>query len=208
MLELAASQHSLPGSPLAIGVEHEAQITGLFSDSVLAAKSLLDILITMAPGHEKALTNLEWISLSYAVSFSARLDVLMADPRIAHLTSQARRRLGFQYTIRQAILRLRSIITPGTDRSGDCDTFSHFLRRAETVEVRSSRQVRSPTAPSDVVATPSSREPTVAEREAVPLGDGTGESTNLFAVDFFTEMQGTGPWTPHFSDDFDMTWGD
>lgn len=209
MLELVISQQSLPGSPLSAGaVGSEAQVTGVFSDSVLAARSLLNILITMTPGQEKSLTNLEWVSLSYTFSFAARLDLLMADARVAHLTGHIRRLLDFRHTLRQIILRLKSLIAPGEDRTGDRDTFSHFLRRAEIVNVWYSRQTQPPqqdSASSDVSATPADGEITVAE-QARTYASGLGESTDLFALDFFTEMQGAGPWLPQLSDDFGLAW--
>jgi len=208
MLELAICQQSLPGSPLSASAATHSQTAEVFSGSVLASKSLLNILITMTSGQEKALTNLEWISLSYALSFSARLDILMANPRIAHLTGHARRWLDFRHMLRQVILRLQPMISPRVDRNGDCDTFSQFLKRAEIVQVWYSRQTDSLlSTPSDGDANPP-KESMVVERVDEALENGPDGSANLFMDDFFAEMQVADAWMPQSLGEFSLSWGD
>ncbi|KAK0639470.1 hypothetical protein B0T16DRAFT_244756 [Cercophora newfieldiana] len=199
MLELVISQQSLPGFPLSSKTETELQISEVFSESALASRSLLDIIITRTPGHEKALTNIEWISMSYALSFSARLDLLTTNHRMAHLTQQARRCLDFRHTLRQVILKLKGMVLPGVDHRGDHDTFTHFLKRAEIVQMWYSSQVES--LPSSRGATPSIQGTVVAEFSEVAREE-LNESTDLFVADFFAELQGVPPW-----DDFGLSWG-
>jgi hypothetical protein len=97
------------------------------------------------------------------------------------------------------------------DRNGDCDTFSHFLKRAEIVHVWYSRQTDSLLSiPSDgdVNPPPVGDELTVAEQADDALGNRINESTDLFMVDFFAEMQGAASWMLHSMDDFSPSWGD
>ncbi|KAK3375796.1 hypothetical protein B0T24DRAFT_549113 [Lasiosphaeria ovina] len=163
-IELSISQHSLPGSPFAPsggiapqqpGGNH-MEIVNVFSDCVLAAKSLINILIAMPPRQETVLTNIEWISLSWALSFSVRLDLMAASPRVTCFTKPLRRTLDIRHALRQVVLRIKSMVSPDRDNTGDRDAFYHFLRRVEPIEAWYLRQAAelTPLALSDANATP------------------------------------------------------
>ncbi|KAK0716061.1 hypothetical protein B0H67DRAFT_256615 [Lasiosphaeris hirsuta] len=207
MIELVISQRFLPGSPLPAALisasqgprYNGAQVVDVFSDSILASKSLINILITMSPGQEKILSNLEWITLSCALSFSARLSLLAGDDRISHLTKHLQRSLDIRHTLRQVILRLSSMVSPGEDSSGDRDTFYHFLRRAEAIEAWYMRQT---------VSLTDNKLQGIADFTLVPDSDASElaggsmdcqlrEMNNQSIMDFFSEeMLGTEIWEP------------
>lgn len=139
LIELLISQQFLPWSPLAPSISQDIQFKGpeivvaSFSDTVLAAKSLVHSLTIMVPGQEKMLTNMEWLVLNYALSISVRLDVLAADSRIAHLTKDLRRSLDIRHLLRQITLKVQGMISPESDAKGDRDTWYQFVQRGEAV---------------------------------------------------------------------------
>jgi hypothetical protein len=225
MIDLVISQQSLPWSSLATRVSQELQYTvpeivvESFSDTVLAFKSLINTLITMTPGQEHVLTNLDWITLAYALSCSVRLDVLAADHRISHLTKHLRRSLDIRHTLRQVLLRLRSVVSSEEDQNGDRDMFYQYLRRGEAVEAWHLRQTAgsSISAPSDVNALPGGDystpelgtstlgvEPTESESFRGPSESGPFDLSDASIMDLFMdEMQGAGHWPlPAFLNDF------
>lgn len=226
MLELFISQQSLPGFPLALSTFRQTlgsspQTVDSFSESVSASKSLINILLAMAPGQENFLSNLAWIMLSCSLSFSARFDVLAADPRISHLTQHVRRCLDIRHTLRQVILRLQSLVSPEEDSNGDRDTFYHFLRRAKAIEAWYIHQTghSCPLTPTNIDATPIHRDETtqgtgdftsaVELTASTPIGEssesGSGKFSDLAMIDFFTEdMQGTDFGSYLYTTNFDL----
>ena len=140
VLELLVSSHSSLGFPLGI---HTAQhllednsqaVIDTISGSISATKSITSILLAAPARYETVFTNLEWVVLSCALSFSARLDVLTRGLRTCYLAQNLRQRLDFRHTLRQAILRLQSLATTEVDNGGDRDIFHHFLGRARAID--------------------------------------------------------------------------
>ncbi|KAK3360505.1 hypothetical protein B0T25DRAFT_130868 [Lasiosphaeria hispida] len=217
MVELVISQRFLPGSPFPVTLSasqeprySSAQVVDLFSDSILASKSLINILITMVPGQEKVLSNLGWITLSCALSFSARLSLLAGDNRISYLTKHLQRSLDIRHTLRQVILRLSSMVSPGEDSRGDRDTFYHFLRRAEAIEAWYLRQTaRLPDSTLQGIGDFTlALDSEVTDPVGGFMGSQTGEMTDQSMMDFFSEeMLRTGIWEPLPLDNLNSFWG-
>jgi hypothetical protein len=137
-LDLLISQQSVPHFPLraiqqSVGDDSHRIMESLYG-CLLAANPVTSRFLALPSGYEHFLSNLEWIMLSWSISFSARLDVLAGNPYLAQYSQLLRQRLDFRHTLRQVILRLESMMSPLEDGSGDRDVFFHFLKRARSVE--------------------------------------------------------------------------
>ena len=165
----------------------------------MATKDVLSGFLAIPAGYEHFLLNLEWVVLSWSLSFSARVDVLASSPDIAHVAERARRRLDFRYTLRQVILRLESLASAHEDGTGDRDVFYHFLKRARGIEAWYLRHTGldslstsgSDGAAASNVGTTSSRRLAVASASTIsPSESGHTASGDLSFADFFPqEMQ-------------------
>ncbi|KAB5580928.1 hypothetical protein GE09DRAFT_1213369 [Coniochaeta sp. 2T2.1] len=136
-LELLVSQQSVPIIPTSITprfVESNPQMIESLYECMSASKQVVTTFLVMPSGYEHYLSNLEWIVLSWSISSAAKLDVLAGSPQMLPHTKKLRQRLDFPHTLRQVILRLESVVSPGEDSTGDGDVFFHFLRRARGVE--------------------------------------------------------------------------
>ncbi|KAB5530484.1 hypothetical protein GE09DRAFT_1228473 [Coniochaeta sp. 2T2.1] len=136
-LELLVSQQSVPSMPPSITphfVESNPQMIESLYECMSASKQVVTTFLAMPSGYEHYLSNFDWIVLSWSISSAAKLDVLAGSPQMLPHTKKLRQRLDFPHTLRQVILRLESVVSPGEDSTGDRDVFFHFLRRARGVE--------------------------------------------------------------------------
>ena len=96
------------------------------SDSILAAKGITNVLMSLPASEEASMTNLEWIVLYCGLSLAARLDILAAHSTIAPATRQLRRFLDVGHVMRQAVLRLETA-------AGQC-VFEQLAKRAKRLQ--------------------------------------------------------------------------
>jgi hypothetical protein len=154
---------------------------------MMASKSVPSTFLAMPSGYDHFFTNLEWIILSWSLSLSAKLDVVASGPRIAALTERSRRRLDFQYTLRQVNLRLEALVSPQQDSTGDRNVFYHFLKRARAIEAWYIRYTRL-----EVPPTPRSSDPALSN-----TGGATAPSTAVHPV---LDLNSTESEHPSFGD--------
>ncbi|KAK3312321.1 hypothetical protein B0H66DRAFT_396797 [Apodospora peruviana] len=132
-LEVLISQKALPGFPGRVQqrlYDSPQLVIDAISECISATKSVADSFLVLPLGYEHRLSNIEWIVLSWSISFSARLHVMAGHPA----TLRLQRRLDFRHTLRQVTLRLQSLASPLEDSTGDRDVFYHFLRRGRIIE--------------------------------------------------------------------------
>ncbi|KAK2042759.1 hypothetical protein LZ31DRAFT_543106 [Colletotrichum somersetense] len=136
-IQLCLNQLSLPEAPFGLTNPQndslQRLITGL-SESTVSAKSLISVLLHTPPGQEVYFPNIIWVMLHCGLTLAARLDLLVADPRIAFMAEHLRQFSDIGHTIRQVVLRLESTSSPNVDDRGDRDSFYHFAIRAKRVE--------------------------------------------------------------------------
>ncbi|KAI5464994.1 hypothetical protein BGZ63DRAFT_168442 [Mariannaea sp. PMI_226] len=137
ILELLICQPS-PDS-LSIGpnsfrnVQGAANSTGLLdwlSQSISAAKNLINVLLLVPYGEEGVMPNLSWVCLYSTASLCVRLDLLAMNYDIGHL----RRILDLKDTLRQIVLRLESLSGVESSPEAPRNAFFHLSVRARHVE--------------------------------------------------------------------------
>ena len=213
MLELLVPDHSSSGSELGIHAVQQSlkespdAIIETLSGSASASKSIISILLTAPEGYEIAFTNLEWVVLSCAMSFSARVDVMAQAPNIANKSQPLRRRLDFCHTLRQVILRLQIVASAEKDDNGDRDIFHHFLRRARAIESWYLRQTGNAS-----LSTPGSADGAVTREDSAASASASGPPPELPEPEYggfqdllFDDFFATGMQNMDFDPYFDLT---
>lgn len=109
----------LCANPTAQGPIQPSAFVAWLSESILATHSILDIFRSLPSGEEAFTPNLEWIGLYCGVSLATRLDILASQPSIRHATKYIRRLSDVSLTLRQALLRLESLVSAAGDGEGD-----------------------------------------------------------------------------------------
>ena len=123
-----------PANMKSLGSEDQEPVIKYLSESITCVKSLISMILVLAPGEEFILTNLSWIMLHRGLSFAIRFDMATTLKPIAHLTEHLHRLLDLRHILRQIVLRLESAISLAEDDTGDRDTFYHLCRRARGLE--------------------------------------------------------------------------
>lgn len=103
------------------------------SDSIFAAKSLINFTAVLSPGDELAISNTEWITLYCGLSLAARFDILAQHPNISAQMQHVRRFLDMSHTLNQIVLRMESAITDEVDTAGDRDAFFQIADRTKKI---------------------------------------------------------------------------
>ncbi|KAH8895798.1 hypothetical protein GQ53DRAFT_33184 [Thozetella sp. PMI_491] len=143
-LALQISQLCLPGFPFAAaGLQDSGlQLLHWLSDSIYAAKSLVDTFLNISIRGEYTITNMEWIMCSCGLALAVRLDILAADPRMSSSTEHLRRFLDLRHVLKQVLLRLESAVLLLGESSREDDPMGQMLQRAKLVEAWYLRQTR------------------------------------------------------------------
>ncbi|KAJ3484690.1 hypothetical protein NLG97_g6994 [Lecanicillium saksenae] len=96
------------------------------TENMMATQSIIDIYLSLPPGEEVTVSNLEWIALYCGLSLATRLDIVAAQPQMQFATKQLRRLCDVSLTLRQVILRLQSASSRYRS-SDDCRHALHHL---------------------------------------------------------------------------------
>ncbi|KAJ6783510.1 hypothetical protein PWT90_02041 [Aphanocladium album] len=132
--ELLLNQSISRGSLFGLDDLHAGQHSGLHSavflpwltENMMATKTIIDVYLSLPPGEEAVVSNLEWIALYCGLSLATRLDIVAAQPQIQLATKQLRRLSDVSLTLRQVILRLQTACSRYRS-SDDCQHALHHL---------------------------------------------------------------------------------
>lgn len=132
MLELL--MHSAPGTASfnLAEIRDSSLCPPWLLERIHAVRLMINTLVTMAPGDEYGLSNIEWITMHCALSLAARMDIVAASSGIG--ATQARRALDMPHSLRQVLLRLESASDGTLDQGGDHDPFHQLARRVRRLE--------------------------------------------------------------------------
>ena len=106
---------------------------GFPSDCPLPAP-LLDRLFTLPPGGEVGMSNIEWMTLHYAYSLAARLDVLASHPSICQFAEHLREDLHMRRFLRRVVQRLESAASQDPDVVWNPDPFLELAKKARSLQ--------------------------------------------------------------------------
>ncbi|KAK4094345.1 hypothetical protein Purlil1_950 [Purpureocillium lilacinum] len=132
MLELL--MHSAPGTASfnLAEIRDSSLCPPWLLERIHAVRLMINTLVTMAPGDEYGLSNIEWITMHCALSLAARMDIVAASSGIG--ATQARRALDMPHSLKQVLLRLESASDGTLDQGGDHDPFHQLARRVRRLE--------------------------------------------------------------------------
>lgn len=114
------------------------------------AKSFLDLYLWLPPKSEMALTNSEWIQLSFGVTLAAKFAIVSKDPSVEADTRDLRHRLNIDNVFRHLALRIGALVGRGGDGNKQKDIFFYYEQRVRKIQKWYERMIRATGADSPV----------------------------------------------------------
>lgn len=107
-----------------------------------SAKSFLDLYLWLPPKSEMALTNSEWIQLSFGVTLAAKFAIVSKDPNVEPQTRELRHRLNIDNVFRHLSLRIGALVGRAGEGNKQKDIFYHYELRTRKIQTWYERMVR------------------------------------------------------------------
>lgn len=106
----------------------------ILCEGLEGAKSFLDLYMWLPPKSEMALTNTEWIQLSFGVTLAAKFAIVSKEPNVELHTQDLRHRLNIDHVLRHLVLRIGALV--GRAGGGDKrkDIFFHYEQRTRKIQ--------------------------------------------------------------------------
>ena len=122
----------------------------ILCDGLEGAKSFLDLYLWLPPKSEMALTNSEWIQLSFGVTLAAKFAIISREPDVEPHTRDLRHRLNIDNVFRHLALRIGSLVGRAGEGNKQKDIFFHYEQRVRKIEKWYERMLRATGAESPV----------------------------------------------------------
>lgn len=106
----------------------------ILSEGLEGAKDFLDLYLWLPPKSEMALTNSEWIQLSFGVTQAAKFAIVSTSPAVEAQTREARSRLNIDHVFRHLILRIGALVGRADEKNKHKDIFYHYEQRTRKVK--------------------------------------------------------------------------
>ncbi|KAH7135159.1 hypothetical protein B0J11DRAFT_547183 [Dendryphion nanum] len=107
-----------------------------------SAKSFLDLYLWLPPKSEMALTNSEWIQLSFGITLAAKFAIVSKDPNVEPQTRELRHRLNLDNVFRHLSLRIGALVGRAGEGNKQKDIFYHYELRTRKIKTWYERMVR------------------------------------------------------------------
>lgn len=107
-----------------------------------SAKSFLDLYLWLPPKSEMALTNSEWIQLSFGVTLAAKFAIVSKGPDVELQTRDLRHRLNIDNVFRHLSLRIGALVGRAGDEKKEKDIFYHYELRVRKIQNWFERMVK------------------------------------------------------------------
>lgn len=106
----------------------------ILTEGLEGAKSFLDLYLWLPPKSEMALTNVEWVQLSFGVTQAAKFAIVSKSPSVEAQTRDVRHRLNIDHVFRHLALRIGALV--GRSAGGDKrkDIFYHYEQRTRKIQ--------------------------------------------------------------------------
>lgn len=114
----------------------------ILRDGLEGAKSFLDLYLWLPPKSEMALTNSEWIQLSFGTTLAAKLAIISREPNVEPQTRDLRHRLNIDNVFRHLALRIGSLVGRAGEGNKQKDIFFHYEQRVRKIEKWYDRMIR------------------------------------------------------------------
>lgn len=98
------------------------------------AKSFLDLYLWLPPKSEMALTNTEWIQLSFGVTLAAKFALVSKQPDVEPHTRDLRHRLNIDHVFRHLALRIGALVGRAGEGNKHKDIFFYYEQRVRKIQ--------------------------------------------------------------------------
>jgi hypothetical protein len=106
----------------------------ILCEGLEGAKSFLDLYLWLPPKSEMALTNIEWIQLSFGVTLAAKFAIVSRDPHVEAQTRELRHRLNIDHVFRHLVLRIGALVGRAGEGNKQKDIFYHYELRTRKIQ--------------------------------------------------------------------------
>lgn len=114
----------------------------ILCEGLEGAKSFLDLYLWLPPKSEMALTNIEWIQLSFGVTLAAKFAIVSRDPHVDAQTRELRNRLNIDHVFRHLALRIGALVGRAGEGNKQKDIFYHYEQRTRKIQRWYEKMVR------------------------------------------------------------------
>ncbi|KAJ4377462.1 hypothetical protein N0V83_000287 [Neocucurbitaria cava] len=122
----------------------------ILCEGLEGAKSFLDLYLWLPPKSEMALTNSEWIQLSFGVTLAAKFAIVSREPNVETHTRDLRQRLNIDSVFRHLALRIGALVGRSGEGNKQKDIFFHYEQRVRKIQKWYERMLRATGAESPV----------------------------------------------------------
>lgn len=106
----------------------------ILCEGLEGAKSFLDLYLWLPPKSEMALTNIEWIQLSFGVTLAAKFAIVSRNPHVEAQTRELRHRLNIDHVFRHLALRIGALVGRAGDGNKHKDVFYYYEQRTRKIQ--------------------------------------------------------------------------
>ncbi|KAJ4373575.1 hypothetical protein N0V86_007717 [Didymella sp. IMI 355093] len=114
----------------------------ILCEGLEGAKSFLDLYLWLPPKSEMALTNIEWIQLSFGVTLAAKFAIVSRDPHVEAQTRELRHRLNIDHVFRHLALRIGALVGRAGDGNKQKDIFYYYEQRTRKIQSWYEKMIR------------------------------------------------------------------
>lgn len=125
----------------------------IICEGLEGTKSFLDLYLWLPPKSEMALTNTEWIQLSFGVTLAAKFAIVSKDPAVEPQTRDLRHRLNIDHVFRHLALRIGALVGRAGEGNKHKDVFSYYEQRVRQIQKWYERMIQATGADSPSIQT-------------------------------------------------------
>jgi hypothetical protein len=104
----------------------------LLNEGLESAKNFLDLFLWLPPKSEMALTNIEWVQLSFGVTQAAKFAIVSRAPNVEQQTREMRLKLNIEHVFRHLSLRVGALVGRQGDKNKDI--FAYYEKRVKRIQ--------------------------------------------------------------------------
>lgn len=106
----------------------------ILKEGLEGARAFLDIYLWLPPKSELALTNAEWVQLSFGTTQAAKFAIISKTPTVEAQTRELRQRLNIEQVFRHLSLRIGALVGRSRDSNSKQDVFRDWEQRTKKVQ--------------------------------------------------------------------------
>lgn len=114
----------------------------ILCEGLEGAKSFLDLYLWLPPKSEMALTNIEWIQLSFGVTLAAKFAIVSRNPHVETQTRELRNRLNIDHVFRHLALRIGALVGRAGEGNKQKDIFYYYEQRTRKIQSWYEKMIR------------------------------------------------------------------